>query len=263
MHVVFEVFVAKFIIQFTLLLCLSFYFVELYANEAPKKINCATSKFSPYAFGEGKQLKGIEIDIFSELENRTGINIDINIMPFKRMLANSRLGEVDCVFSIFKTEERMKYLHFTSVPIHTSTLTIYAHRDNDFESILDLQGKNFGTVRGFVTPPEFKQAADLQLLKKSEVTHIQQVFRMLSKQMFDATIVDKNTGDYQLKKLNITNVISQELLMASTPAYIAFAKSKNTQSLVSIFNEALAGMIADGTYEQIFNKHAYIQPNNY
>jgi hypothetical protein len=50
---------SKFIIQFVLLLCLSCYFIDIYAKKTPEKIDCTTNKFLPYAFDEEKQLIGI------------------------------------------------------------------------------------------------------------------------------------------------------------------------------------------------------------
>jgi polar amino acid transport system substrate-binding protein len=258
---------SKFIIQFVLLLCLSCYFIDVYAKEIPEKINCATNNFPPYAFSEGKQLKGIEIDIFSELENRTGININIDIMPFKRMLAYARVGKIKCVFSVFKTDERVKYLHYTSVPIHESSLMLYVHRDNyfeyEYESYQNLLGKTFGLIRGFASTPKFDKAVTQRLFNHVEVNSVEQLLLLLSKKRIDAAIISKHVGDYQLKRLNITDVVAIDSPLAFNSAYIAFSKSMNASVLVSTFNKALAEMIADGTYDQIFNKHTYTQPNKH
>lgn len=44
-------------------------------------------------------------------------------------------------------------------------------------------------------------------------------------------------------------------------AYIAFSKTTNTSIHVPIFNKALSGMIANGTYAKIYKKYSRIQSN--
>ena len=75
--------------------------------------------FEPFAYIENGRIKGIDCDIVREMGRRLGVEIGIELVPWKRLLFMTETGKCDGSFSLFKTKEREEFGIFAfPVPLH-------------------------------------------------------------------------------------------------------------------------------------------------
>ena len=55
------------------------------------------------------KIVGIDVDIVRELSKRLGFSLDIQLVPWKRVLAGVEQGNVDAGMPLFVTKDRKKY----------------------------------------------------------------------------------------------------------------------------------------------------------
>jgi len=232
-----------------------------YAEVLPSSITCGTNIFAPYSFKENNNLTGIDVDVIKEIGERIGIKIILQSHPWKRLLKKIKDGDLDCVFSAFKTPERLEYMSYTNVPIHVSPLMLYTSKKKqiNIHNIDDLNGMRIALIRGFKLSNELDNAIKKDTFQTIIVTEIEQTFKMLQAQRVDAVIYNHHVGAYYIKKFNLTNITHTNKPIAVSSAYITFPKKSKLAHLIPKFDEALFDILADGSYKNIMDK--YVKTN--
>ncbi|NJL59660.1 MAG: transporter substrate-binding domain-containing protein [Desulfobacteraceae bacterium] len=114
----------------------------------------------PSAYMENGEIKGIEYDTFREIALRLGLNVKIELLPVKRMLAYMEEGKADGTFQIYYAKERERFVLYSDIPMRTFSMNVYVKKDKTFEfgEVKDLYGKKVGKQSGFFISPDFEQA---------------------------------------------------------------------------------------------------------
>ena len=74
--------------------------------------------YPPFTYyDKNTQVRGIDIELFKEVANRLDTEINITLVPFKRLFKITRKGDSVGSFALFKTPERESFSLFTN-PIH-------------------------------------------------------------------------------------------------------------------------------------------------
>lgn len=223
------------------------------------KLTCHSTVYAPFVFQDNGDIKGIDIDVIKEIGRRLEIEINFVLKPWKRLEKEVEEGSVSCVAAYFRTEERIKYMDFTTVPLHITSYTLFTRRDNKraFSTLKDLKGWKIGVNRGFKTTAEFEDAVSNGWIIKHEVNNEEQSLKMIQLNRLDAILTNYHVGLYNIKKINASKIIPLHPSIVDTPAYFVFSKKKNLAYLIPKFDEALLSIIQDGTYNKIFSKYLY------
>lgn len=81
--------------------------------------------YSPFTYHDkNSQVSGIDIQLFQELANRLNIQLNITLVPWKRLLKMTKKSDIVASFALFKTPERESFSLFTH-PIHCSTFRLF------------------------------------------------------------------------------------------------------------------------------------------
>jgi len=120
--------------------------------------------YPPYVFldSEGK-LQGILIDQWKLWEQKTGIRAELSAMDWGEALRRMKAGEFDVIDTIFKTEERSRWLDFTGP---YDRLEGSAFFDKDISGIPDAD-----SLKGFVVAAKTGDTA-VDVLKKHGVDNL-------------------------------------------------------------------------------------------
>ncbi len=219
--------------------------------------------FPPFGFEEKGEKSGIDYDIVCELAKRLDINVEIDFVPWKRLLRYTETGKCDGSFSLFQTEEREQFaIYVLDVPIHYSTFSLFTLKGNEFnfEVIKDLHGKSIGLNSGFAISDEFDMA-----VKKKEINvkEIEGVEKNIKKLMLG--IIDCFVGNYQVT-MHYLNKYDLHDRIVSLPrpvkkrrgSYMVLSKAskiKNKEKLIQRINITLKHMVDDGTFKRIEDKY--------
>ncbi|MBP9490794.1 MAG: transporter substrate-binding domain-containing protein [Aliarcobacter sp.] len=104
----------------------------------------------PFNYFEKDKASGYSIDYMNLLASKVGLNIEYISGPswndFLTMITNNQL---DVMLNIAKTQDREKYLNFTS-PYLKAVDTVFTRKDvNDLKSLDDFNGKTLAVIEGF------------------------------------------------------------------------------------------------------------------
>lgn len=219
-------------------------------------LDFAVSEFTPYIFEENGQITGIHVDIVTEACRELGIEPHFLFLPWKRALAYMEEGEVDALLSPIKTEEREKFMDYSSEPIDVEKTVVIARKDSNIKmtTLDDLKGRSIGVIRGYSYSPEFD---NYEGLKKEEVTDAIQLMKKLDAGRTDLVIGEEGNLKYIRKKYALGDIIIV-FTLTETPNYIGFSKKalgEKGNVLAEKFGQLLRKFKDDGVILKIGNKY--------
>ncbi|HLQ75556.1 MAG TPA: transporter substrate-binding domain-containing protein [Alloiococcus sp.] len=197
---------------------------------------------------------GSEADIWAEIEERTGWDIEVQRIGSSATFGQLDTGRSDVAANNYAlTEERAeKYIH--TIPIYADANTIAVQSDNDeIQTLDDLAGKTVGVQAG--------QAADIPLTEMSddigfELTRYESTsdtFQQLEIARVDAVggprsllneYIETRGADFRILEENLT----------ATPVVYFLPDTEEHTKLRDELNVVIEEMLADGTIAEITEK---------
>jgi len=102
-------------------------------NRAEPEMRFVTEPFPPYSYaGENGQAAGPMVDLLNGACARLRWNCRVEVMPWRRALAQAQRGEVQGIFTVVDTPERRVYFHL-SVPVIDARYTLFARAGEAFQ----------------------------------------------------------------------------------------------------------------------------------
>ena len=227
------------------------------------KLTIATSPdFPPFeSLGEGGVVEGIEIDILNIVCEKLGVELVINQMDFDSVLPAIAAGKYNVgVSGISVTPKRQKNALFTD-PYCLAAQAIVVLKDSPITCKADLTDKKIAVQTG-TTAESYCMENSYEISAFAANSDAQSA---LLTGKVDAWVIDDLTAADMVKAYNAANgeqlVILSEAL--TTEPY-AFAFAFGSETLVEEINKIIAGLLADGTIADIFQKYEapYTAPTN-
>ncbi|MBL6994830.1 transporter substrate-binding domain-containing protein [Desulfobacula sp.] len=208
--------------------------------------------FPPFHyFEEDGGLKGISADYINAIMNQLGVKVNVqNNLPWPEVLKRAESGKIDLIPCIAKTDEREKFLSFSS-PYLSFPLVIINKKDMPFiGGVEDLAGKKLAVIRKIST---------IEWLKRDGINfipyYVESPLKGLESVSFgkaDAQIENLAVASYLIQKYGLTN-----LKIAAPTHYdkynLYMAVRKDLPELLGIINKALDA-ISPEQHIQIRNK---------
>lgn len=208
----------------------------------------------PLSFIEGQPPEGLYFDIVTTVFKRMGGSYEIEALPFKRALAYA-YKDKGIIVAVGKTDERLENLDYSN-SIYDSTVVAFIRKDKffNFESIADLKDKTVGTKLGWSYGASFDEARKQNLFQafdgKPEAN-----FRSMTLGRMDVFVDNRLTGIETMKKLKAeSKVVILNHPIEVFPHYLGFKKNMH-KDLIQRFNQHLADIKSDGTFEKILSKY--------
>jgi len=196
---------------------------------------------------------GIDIDIFKAIADKLGVKLVVKSMLFDSVLAGVTAGKYDIGASgISIKPDRQKNMLFTD-PYCTASQVIVVKEGSTIASKADLTGKKVSVQTG--TTGE-SVCNELGYNVNSYASNSDAEAALVAGKV-DAWVIDDLTAGEMVAIYNAENTEKLVILKESVSSdeYYAFVASFGSESLVEEINKILAGLIADGTIEQIFAKY--------
>lgn len=236
---------------------------EIYSREKlleKKRLKLFTLQYPPYQFLDNNEIKGVAYDIVAELFNRAGYTISIEVHPWTKTLDMVKNGEADAVFTIYHTEEREKFLDYTSEILIIQQTAFFKLKDNDIifdGDFNNLKGLSVATVKGVNYGTEFEKAAELNIFKiYDNAIDGQDSIENLVSRKTDLMVSNVRGARYLAVKLNQSDKIEMLTpVLENIPSYLAFSKYNDYTEIKNIYESELKKMKQDGTYNNILKKY--------
>ncbi|WP_135080745.1 transporter substrate-binding domain-containing protein [Terasakiella sp. SH-1] len=121
------------------------------AHDCTKVVVTAHPEYPPYHWHEDGKIVGASVALTEKIFKELGVEVEARYEgPWKRVLANAQANHVDMVLALKKTEERSKFLNYTTSPIFPNPFAVFVKvtRPFDYTQWKDLLPKRGGKNAG-------------------------------------------------------------------------------------------------------------------
>ena len=223
-------------------------------QEAGKLVVATSPDFPPFESLEGNEVVGIEVDILNIICEKLGVELEIIQMDFDSVLLGVQSAKYDCGMSgITASPDRKKNMLFTT-PYYNAAQVIVVKEGSSITGKADLEGKKVSVQTGTTADAGCTDAGlDVQAFAANADAKA-----ALTTGKVDAWIVDNLTAQQMVEEGDGLVILDEKM----TEEPYAFAFAFGSEDLVAEIDKILAGLIADGTVEEIFAQYGetYFKP---
>lgn len=209
------------------------------------------SAFVPFEFDQDGEHVGFDMDIVNGIAEEVGFDVNLEITNFDGIIPGLQTGAFDiAIAGITITDERKGAVDFTS-PYYKSGIRIGVPVDNtDITSMEDLEGKTVASRLG--SAPLDYLAENVPGAKALPFEQLDQMYLAVEGGTADALLYDAPNVEYYIKTTGEGKLKAVGDLYEAQEYGIAI--SKDNEALVEAMNQALANMIDDGRYAEIYTE---------
>jgi len=216
--------------------------------------------YPPFEFREGGELVGLDIDLIKGLGERLELEVsDENIVDTSfdtifTQLAGARFDVVVAASTI--TPEREEEVSFSD-PYYNSQQSLTVEAGSDLASIEDLAE---GDVIGVQNGTTGKAYAEENVPEGVEIRSFKQGpdgYTALEAGQVDGVVNDEPTALAEIEARGDTLELVETI---DTGESYGIAVDPNNEELLEAINEALAEMIEDGSYQEIYDAYPDLPP---
>lgn len=219
------------------------------------EITIATSPgYEPFEFEEDGELKGYDVDIWKEFEERTGIKVNWEYADFSGLLGLLQSGKADVVAAqMTPTPEREEEFGFSDPVSYYGSTVVVAENNEDIKSVEDLAGKVIGVGSGNdmqQTVQDMYEEGEISFETYTSAT-LETMFADLEYERIDAVLA-QDIQTYVAMKNNES--IKVKVLPPFESSVGCLVVAKDNDKLLNAINEFLADLQKDGTMKEISEK---------
>jgi len=187
---------------------------------------------------------------------RMGFQVKFTHLPWSRALQMVRTGMADAIASTIYTENRSKFLTFSSEPLDYKTVSFFVKRGTTLprsRSLSRYSSYSIGAIRGYSYGTEIDTAIRYGILPHVEYTaSFDNALRQLVAERTDVLIGFSKDVWAAAHQVVLTQDIEEiEESFRTYPTYLAFSKRSEFTDLASSFSKTLREMKKDGSYKMI------------
>lgn len=214
------------------------------------------SSFVPFEFEEDGEHVGFDMDIINAIADEAGFDIDLEVTNFDGIIPGLQTGSFDiAIAGITILDERKEAVDFTD-PYYQSGIRIAVPGDNDeVESIDDLAGLTVASRLG--SAPLDYLAENAPEAEALPFEQLDQMYLAVEGGSADALLYDAPNIEYYIDTTNTDLKVVGDLYEAQQ---YGIAVTKGNENLVAAMNDALATIIENGTYAEIYEEWFGEQP---
>lgn len=222
---------------------------------------CVSLEYPPLIQQDlGGRPQGFAVALVKRIFKQLGHSITIKIYPWSRSLAIIRQGQADCIFTIYRTSEREKFLDYSQEILARQIVYFYAQNNTLFSFNGDLKSVEefrIGIVRGIDYGPKFEAARTT--LNINEASTVEQNFRKLAVGRVDLIPSNMYTANAMIALPAMQEYEGKFIKLATpievVPSYIGFSKTKKLTTLRDRFDIELKKFYLTDEYGRLLKKY--------
>lgn len=177
--------------------------------------------------------QGFSAELLDLLEKETGLDFELELMPFSEALERIENGKADMINLIFKTPEREKYILF-SKPLFEIESNIYYRKNLNVANISDLNPYIVGAVKGDANV-EIAMNINPKLVFRF-FDSFSDLIEAVKNMEIDVFLMENFTASYYFVKNDLVNTFKKIDL---SKQYVYLGISKNREDLLTTVDLAL------------------------
>ena len=210
--------------------------------------------YQPFEFMQGGDEKGFDVDLSEAIAQELGLQVEWVRADFDTIFTAVAANQFDMVAAASTiTEERDQVVDFSD-PYYSArqSLAVNAEKTPDVATTDDIgDGDTIGVQKGTTGRDWAKENLEPQGAEIRTYTSVTDAFRDLEAGRITGIINDEPSSQEIVKDLSGVEVVEA----IDTGEHYGFAFSPDNPELRDAVNEALATLIEDGTYAQIFEQY--------
>ena len=220
--------------------------VAAYAD-CDKVIVSADPDYPPLHWHDSQRLQGPSIELAARVLSDLQIPFEVRYVgPWKRVLANAAVGQVDLVATLKLQPERERYLEFVRTPAFPNPVAVFVPRQHTFlfNSWGDLKSRKGGIALGNRFGPDFEEFAASHL-RLEEAGTAETNFRKLAAGRIDYFVTGLFTGETYLATHQLSEqFVAMRPFVTEDKNYFAFSRSSPCQKYHDAFEARLKDLVA-------------------
>lgn len=200
---------------------------------------------------------GLSTDLIRTALGRAGYTTEYDQVPWARAVHGVGEGRYDILINAWYSKDRTEIGEFSGEYL-LNRLRFLKRKTSDIEykSLPQLHPYSIAVVRSYAYSPEFDNDPDL---KKVPVASFSTAVRMLAAGRVDLTVEDEYAARFALSHesndvRDSVDFLPQSLSENSLHILVSL-KNPDHAKIVADFDNAIAAMKADGTYDKLFRLH--------
>jgi polar amino acid transport system substrate-binding protein len=208
--------------------------------------------YAPFEYREGGEVAGFDADIMNEIAARLELETEWVDSPFDTIFTDLGAGQFDVVISgATITPEREKQVNF-SIPYFRSLQALTVQEDSGIASFDDVgQGHVVAVQSGTTGEAWAEENLQPNGAEIRAFPDYPPLYNALEAGQVDAVVFDESSA---VPEVSARRGIALVDTVDTDEAY-GIAVDPNNPDLLDAVNEALQGMIDDGTYEEIYSSY--------
>ncbi|WP_421780270.1 substrate-binding periplasmic protein [Kiloniella litopenaei] len=212
--------------------------------------------FPPYEIENpgSDNLRGFDVEVVIEAFDRVNVEVEVNFLPWKRIVAMARAGTTLAMLSCEKTTERKEFIYYSN-PISKATRTYVASAEYSGKtpySMEDAHGAKILVISGYAAEDELKKAN----LKYEPVIDDMSALRILLSRDYDFFYSSREFVEYTARGQGIADKFQYFDTGKQVFFHLCFSKKwPNSKVLRDKFDKGLEEIQSDGTYDAIHAKY--------
>ncbi|NBB10942.1 ABC transporter substrate-binding protein [Pseudomonas sp. SLFW] len=200
---------------------------------------------------------GLSTDLIRTALGRAGYTTEYDQVPWARAVHGVSEGRYDILINAWYSKDRTEIGEFSGEYL-VNRLRFLKRKTSDiqYKSLPQLHPYSIAIVRSYAYSPEFDNDPDL---KKIPVASFSTAVRMLAAGRVELTVEDEYAARFALNHepedvRDSVDFLPQSLSENSLHILVSM-KNPDHAKIVADFDNAIAAMKADGTYDKLFKLH--------
>lgn len=220
--------------------------------------------WEPYQYvSVGDEVSGLDVEIAEAVVEQMGCDLKAEQGTWRELLSKLRRGEVDFVLGASKTEARHEYARFSD-PYRQEQFVLFV-RQNEMDSFTAdsvtefiQAGNKLGVVNEYYYGEELREAlhqGEADGLVQGAIISELNIARLLDGEI-DAFLEDTLVAASILRRKGLEDDIERhDIELPASDVYVMFSQKSVPEGYVAAFNEALATVQSNGTYDNIRERY--------
>ncbi|OUR95683.1 hypothetical protein A9Q84_14375 [Halobacteriovorax marinus] len=216
------------------------------------KLKAAIFHIAPWGYvNSNKKVVGIEYDIIKAISSDINEEIEVVLVPYKRMISMLEHGDAD--FSIFFRSEKSENVGIPLVKWGELDIIVIGLKNNHIRSYSDLSNQRIAVRLGGYFDDRFDQD---QSLRKITYANYADGIKSLKKIEVTAIVGTAATLYYEFKKQGISiSELGQPFLLSHKEDWLHFSKLSKRANKQRKIKNSVKKLIENGTFNEIFSTY--------
>lgn len=227
-------------------------------NVQGSEISLGVYEYPPF-LGKNLERGGVLAELSHAVFKQAGYSTRQVSMPFARLVAASRNGEVDAIVGLWHTRARETEFLFSKSSLLSTPMGFYKRKDSSIEFPQNdgLTPFIVGVPRGYALPP----GLDLTGLRLLSLDDDYQALNMVARGRIGLAIISQDLADYLLQTRLKESAKQLEFMVPPLGVqhfYMAISRNhSDPQRILDDFERAFSELFKQGTVQSIIRHHGF------